>query len=78
MLPSERRQVLEQVGIDDLAVPSRGIECPLYINGVPEHNRCCDQGKTAGTKALLFEAAVPYLSEPAEEDCSGQGISLGV
>ena len=75
MLPAEWRKVLQQFGIDDLAVSSDGIDRPLDIDRVPEHDGCCDQGKAAGTIALLLETAVPYFSEPAEEDCSGQGIA---
>ncbi len=51
------------------------IDRSLDIDRVPEHDGCCDQGEAAGAIALLLETAVPYFSEPAEEDCSGQGIA---
>jgi hypothetical protein len=66
VLPAEWGEVLQQFG-SDLAVPNRGIDRSLNIDRVPEHDGCCDQGKAAGTIALLLEAAIPYLSESAEE-----------
>jgi hypothetical protein len=38
MLPAEGRQVLLEIFIDGLAMVLDRLDCPLQIDGVPEHD----------------------------------------
>ena len=75
MLPAERGEVFEQDGIDGLASQVCGVDCSFYIDSVPEGDCGRDEGEAACPVALLLEAAVPYLSEAAEEDGPSEGVA---
>ena len=73
MLPAERREVSEQFGVDGLILER--LDCPFYIDGVPECDCGRDEGKAACTVALLLEAAVSDFAKAAEEDSPCKGVA---
>ena len=64
----------EECGLDDLSL-SESLDRTFEVDGIPEHNGCCDQVKSAGPMTLVFEGAVPYLAQAVEEDGVGEGIA---
>ncbi len=75
VLPAERGEEFEQFGVDSEAAPSRSSDGPLDINGIPERDCGCDECEAAGPIALLLEAAIPDLSQAAEEDGSCESVA---
>ena len=51
------------------------MDCPLDVHGIPERDSGGDESEATGAVTLLLEAAVPDLSETAEEHGSGEGVS---
>ncbi len=75
VLPAERGEKFEQLRVKGLSVPSQGLGRPLYVHRVPERDGGRDEREAAGPITLLLEAAVPDLTEAAEEDGSGEGVA---
>jgi len=48
VLPIESGQVSEQRRIEGFPIPGCGLDRPLYIQGAPERDRCCDENEAAG------------------------------
>jgi hypothetical protein len=53
MLPAERRQVLENSGIDSLASLAQGVRRPLQIDGISEHDGRRKQIEAVGPVSLF-------------------------
>ncbi len=75
MLPTQRRQVLQQRGIDGVAVATQGVRCPFQVDRVPQHDGCRHQVEAAGPVALLLETAVANFTEAVEEHGTGQRVA---
>jgi hypothetical protein len=75
VLPTERGEVLEQIGIDGISIPIWGLDGPVYIDGIPERDCGCHEGKAARPKALLLEAPISDFSQATEKDGSCKRIA---
>ena len=75
MPPSQRRQVLIQVGIHRLSGGGQPLGCPLQVNRVPQNNGGGHQVEAAGPVSLLLEAPISNLAEAVKEHRPGQGVS---
>ena len=47
VLPAERGEVLEQLGIEGLSVPTCGLDCPLDVHRVPKGDDGRDESEAA-------------------------------
>ena len=56
MFPAEWRDVLEKDGIDDLSL-SECLDRTFEVDGIPEHDGCCDQVQSTGPMTLVFKGA---------------------
>ena len=75
MFPTQRRQVLKQVGVHRLSSVSQPLGCPLQVDRVPQHNGGGHQVEAGGPVVLLLEAPIPDFTETVEEHRPGQGIA---
>ncbi|VAS09763.1 Uncharacterised protein [Klebsiella pneumoniae] len=62
MLPTERRQVLQQRVINGMAVATQRVRSPFQIDRVPQHDGSRYQIEAASPVALLLETAVADLA----------------
>lgn len=75
MLPTQRRQLLIQIGIHRLSGLSQPLGGPLQVDRVPQHDGGGHQVQSAGPIALLLEAPIPDFTEAIEEHRPGQGVA---
>ncbi len=75
MLPTQRRQVLQQPFIDTMAVAAQSIRGALQVDRVPQHDGRRHQVEATGPVALLLETAVADFAQPVEEHRPGQRIA---
>lgn len=68
MLPSEWREVLEQVGRHRAALPIEMAHGGFEVGGVPQHDRAGDQIERAGAVSLGLQAVVADAADAMEED----------
>ena len=71
MLPTQRRQVLQQRGI--VTVQSRG--GTLQVDRVPQDDGCRHQVEAGSPVALLLEATVADFAEAVEEHGASQRVT---
>ena len=75
MLPTERRQVLQQRVINGMAVATQRVRSPFQIDRVPQHDGSRYQIEAASPVALLLETAVADFTQAVEKHCPGQRIA---
>ena len=75
MLPTERRQVLQQRVINGMAVATQRVRSPFQIDRVPQHDGSRYQIEAASPLALLLETAVADFTQAVEKHCPGQRIA---
>ncbi len=63
MLPTERRQVLQQRVINGMAVATQRVRSPFQIDRVPQHDGSRYQIEAASPVALLLETAVADFTQ---------------
>ncbi len=69
MLPTERRQVLQQRVINGMAVATQRVRSPFQIDRVPQHDGSRYQIEAASPVALLLETAVADFTQAVEKHC---------
>ncbi len=67
MLPTERRQVLQQRVINGMAVATQRVRSPFQIDRVPQHDGSRYQIEAASPVALLLETAVADFTQAVEK-----------
>ncbi len=75
MLRGERRDVLEQGGIDSLGFPKQS-EGAFQIDRVPQCDGGDHQVETAGTILLILEGTVSDLAQPIERQSWRLGLGV--
>ena len=75
MLPTEGRDMGQNVVWYDLATGSHFGDGLFEICGVPQNDGSHDQVEARRAKGLIFEGSIPQFAELVEEDGSGQGVS---
>lgn len=75
MLPSQRRQVLQQLVVHRLARVAHRLGGALQVHRVPQHDGGSHQIEAAGPVALLLEAPIPDFAKAVEEHRPGQGVA---
>ena len=74
MLPTERRQVGEQM-VGHIPGPSKGRHGALEESRVPQDNGGDEQVETGRTVLLVLVGAIADFPEPMDEDCAGQTVA---
>ena len=75
MLPAERGEVCEQRVGDEIPALAERVQRAAEIDGVPQRDRRCDQGKPAGTMLLRLGRAVAQATETVEADRAGERVA---
>ena len=75
MLPTERRQVLQQRVINGMAVATQRVRSPFQIDRVPQHDGSRYQIEAASPVALLLETAVADFTQAVEKHGTGQCVA---
>lgn len=75
MLPSERDELLEQVGRHRATLPIEVTHGGFEVGGVPQHDCVGDQIERAGVVSLGLQAVVADAAGAMEEDGVGSGVS---
>jgi hypothetical protein len=74
VLPAERRKVLQQFGIDDLAVPCRAIDRPLDVDRVPKST----MADMTRVYAVARDSSVLWYSRVGDRDWCRTTRSLSI
>ena len=75
MLPAERRKILQQAVIDDMAIATQPVCRSLQVNRIPQHDGSRHQVEAAGSVTLLLETAVADFPQAVEEHGAGQRVA---
>ena len=75
VLPTQGRQELQQRIVHGRCMTTQGVDGPLQIHRVPEHDGRRDEVRATGAVALLLKAAVPDFAQPVEKYSPGQRVA---
>ena len=70
MLPSEGRDVREEVVRNSDTPGTQVLDGAVGVDGIPVDDRSGDEAQTGCPKALVLEGPVTDLALAVEEDCS--------
>jgi hypothetical protein len=74
VFPPQRRQMPHQFSGDRVSSLAERFQSTFQVDGIPKGDGGDDQVEATGPVVLMFEAAVPHLSQSVEEHRSGQGV----
>lgn len=74
MFPAERREVLEEVGIDARVLFLEGVDDSFEVHGAPKDDDRGEKGQPASPGAMLFVGTVADFAESVEEHGTGESV----